>query len=229
MPVSRGVGVHRDGKDGTTPQEHRLAMAGLIAENDRGKPRAGLLAPSSETIVATDSNGMFVYVLPLQAVITRDQDGGVYTPTTQGWEEVHLKPAPASGSRWDLIWIKQNDKAKGDKDNTAVLGFTDGTPAASPVKPYAKVPDGALVLAEMRIYAGTNNTAQSPNTLVQTWRHTATRGAPIPVRNETELAEITTSPTSGHMVKRLDLPGKPIMSWNGSSWSPPGPDRKSVV
>lgn len=221
MVVNRGVGVRQLQTIGTTPKEHRIVIAGLVAENAPGVPRSGLLGPSTSNIVKPRAN-MSYDILPCNAIIARSQDEGVYTPSLTGITNEPTIAAPSAGSRWDLVWIKQNDPEKGDTDggnppkqiNTATTGVTVGDAAASPTRPENRVPAGALILSEHRIFAGTTATNQSPNTSTQRWRYTAARGAPIPVRNQAELSEV--QPYTGMRSERLDLGLQ--CSWDGARW-----------
>lgn len=221
MVANRGVGVRQLSTTGTTPKEHRLTIAGMMAENAPGTPRSGLLNPASANIVYPKAN-MSYDVLACAAVILRDQDEGVYTPTTTGVTNVPTGNAPSSGSRWDIVWIKQNDPEKQDNDganppvnlNTAIVRVTQGQAAASPVKP--SIPAGAYALSEHQIFSGTTATNASPNTSRQVWRYTVPRGAPIPVRNVAERDEIT--PATGQQVQRVDVGPTVREVWSGDSW-----------
>lgn len=215
MTVNRGPGVAPIAGVGTTTVEHRLQLAGLYAENAPGVPRSGVLAQANATLV-TPRSDMSWDVSPMAAVISRTAGEGVYTPTLTGTTNVPTDPAPGSNSRWDLLYFKQNDQAKGDPDNAAVIDVIKGTALASPSKPYGSVPDGGLVLAEARIFAGTTGTNGGSNTTAQVWLHTATRGAPIPVRNTTERGALTVF--DGLQVERLDLPGVPTETRAGGAW-----------
>lgn len=225
MTAFRGPGVRQIGAVGTTPKEHRLAIAGQYAENAPGVPRSGLLVQAATNVVTpTAATGTLTYsVAPLAAVIARTVGEGVYTPTTTGATTVNTGAAPASGSRWDLIWIKQNDQEKGDADNQAVLGVTQGTAAATPARPTGSVPAGGMVLAEARIFSGTASTTASPNTVTQVVAMTAARGAAIPLRDATDRATIT-APYPGMPSIRLDLNGTPVHVWDAarSRWTGPG-------
>jgi hypothetical protein len=216
MTVNRGPGVAPIAGVGTTTLEHRLMLAGLYAENAPGVPRSGVLAQATTALVVPRNDGMSWDVMALESVINRTASEGVYTPTTTGTTNVTTTAAPATDSRWDLLYLKQNDTAKGDADNQAILGVIQGTAAASPSKPTGSLPSGAMVLAESRIFATTTALQEGSNTTAQVWRHTAARGAAIPVRDATERAEITT-PALGQQVKRLDQNGR-IETWNGTVW-----------
>lgn len=217
MTVNRGPGVSVNAGVGTTTLEHRLQLAGQYAENAPGVPRSGVLAQAAAVLV-TGKATMAYDIGPAAVVISRTAGEGVYTPTLTGTTTVTTSAAPASGSRWDLVWIKQNDVAKGDADNLAVVGVTSGTSGATPTKPTASVPTGAYVLAEAQIFSGTTGTSGGSNTLTQVWRHTAARGGIIPVRNVGELAEITV-PARGMAASRLDLPEAPVAIFDGTNWS----------
>lgn len=218
MTVNRGPGVAKNGAVGVTTVEHRLQLAGQYAESAPGVPRSGVMAQGTTVLVAARGD-MSYDIGPCQAVISRTDSEGVYTPTLTGTTNVPTDDAPASNSRWDLIYIKQNDMAKGDADNLAVVGVVKGTAAAAPAKPTGDLPAGALLMAEARIFAGTTATNGGSNTVSQSWRHTAARGAPIPVRNIAERGEIT--PSNGVSVRRLDLPGRPVEHGDGSGWVQP--------
>lgn len=220
MTVNRGPGVRQIGAIGTTPKEHRLALAGQYAENSPGMPRSGLLVQAATNVVTpTAATGTLTYsVAPVAAVIARTVGGGVYTPTTTGNTSLNTGAAPASGSRWDLIWVKQNDQEKGDADNEAVLGVTQGIAGATPARPSGSVPAGAMVLAEAQIFSGTASTTAAPNTMTQLSAITAARGAPVPVRDSTDQATITV-PGLGMQVIRLDLQGPQLKTYNGTDWT----------
>jgi len=226
MTVNRGPGVAINAGVGVTTLEHRLQLAGLYAENAPGVPRTGVLANGATVLVFARAD-MSWDVVPFQSVINRTASEGVYTPTVTGTVNVPTTAAPVTDSRWDLLYIKQNDVAKGDADNLAVLGVVQGVVAASPSKPTGSLPSGAMVLSESRIFAGTTGTNVGSNTTAQVWRHTAARGAPIPVRNATERGEIT--PGDGTTVRRLDLAGRPLQAWDGSNWLSGSPERIAVT
>lgn len=214
MTVNRGLYVPLNGDLGTTPVEARLAMAGMVAENAPGVPRQGLLFQSAASVVQGTS-GMQYAISPCHPVVTRGADDGVYIFTLTGTTLVNTTVAPGSGSRWDLIFVKQNDTTKGDADNLPVVGVVQGVASSTPAKPYASVPSGAYVLAEAQVNAGALTTNGAGVTITQMWRHTAMRGAAIPVRNTTERNEITGF--TGAKVTRLDYRGMEQV-FTGSGW-----------
>lgn len=220
MTVNRGPGVAPIAGVGTTTVEHRLQLAGLYAENAPGVPRSGVLGQATDQLVTARAD-MSYDVDPAALVISRTAAEGVYTPTLAGTTNVATGAAPGTNSRWDLIYIKQNDQAKGDADNAAVIGVQQGTAAATPTKPTGDLPAGAYVIAEARIFAGTTGTSGGSNTISQAWRHTAARGARINIRSATERAEITT-PAKGLEILRTDLnqvdAAGTVERWNGTTW-----------
>ncbi|MEW9874042.1 hypothetical protein [Arthrobacter sp. HS15c] len=215
MTVNRGPGVAPIAGVGTTTVEHRLQLAGLYAENAPGVPRSGVLGQATDQLVIGKAD-MSYDVSPAALVISRTAAEGVYTPTLTGTTNVATGAAPGTNSRWDLIYVKQNDQAKGDADNDAVIGVQQGTAGASPTKPTGSLPAGAYVIAEARIFAGTTGTSGGSNTITQVWRHTAARGAAFTIRNSTERAEIT-SPAQGQEIDRRDTGRRE--KWNGTRWA----------
>lgn len=218
MGIKRGLFVRQIGTApdaiGTTPQEARLAIAGLLAENTPGSPRQGLLHQASATPV-TGAATMTYTVSPINPVLVRSANDGVYLPTLTGVTTVGTLDAPASGSRIDLIWVKQNDGDRGDADNTAVLGVTQGDAAPIPIRPNISVPAGAYVLASKVVAAGETNTLIGAPVL-QEWVHTVARGAVIPVKNAADQAAVAPGP--GISVRRLDLPQTPTFTGDGTKW-----------
>lgn len=214
MTANRGLFVALNGDIGTTPSEARLALAGLIAENAPGAPRSGLLFQSATSVVSGTS-GMSYNLAACHPVVSRTAGDGVYVFSLTGTTSIGTTVAPATGSRWDLIFVKQNDTSKGDADNLPIVGVVQGTAASTPTKPYASVPEGAYVLAEAQVSAGATATNGAGVTISQVWRHTALRGEPIPVRTASERGEITAF--KGARVQRLDYGGME-QTFDGSKW-----------
>ncbi|UDL14626.1 minor tail protein [Arthrobacter phage KeAlii] len=201
MTANRGLFIRNVGSVGTTPIEGRLALAGLVFENSPGNPRSGLLDQRATTVVSGTAN-MSYDVAPCTPVISRAAGEGVYVFTLTGTSNVPTTAAPATGSRYDLIYVKQNDVDKGDPDNNAIVSVLQGTAAASPTKPYASLPDGAYVLAEALVQSGATATNTASVTITQVWKYTVLRGTPLPVRNKAERDEITGA--RGMEIIRLD-------------------------
>jgi hypothetical protein len=232
MAANRGLFVRSTGtaptKVGTTPIESRLALAGLVAENSPGAPRSGVLAQTADNpaLVTANASSMVYGIAPFEAVINRSAAEGVYILTVSGTTNVATDPSPGTGSRWDIIYIKQNDTDKGDANNLPVLDVAKGTAATSPTKPG--IPTGAMALAEARIYAATTGTSGGTNTLTQLFNWTAARGAPIPVKSLADRQTIT-GPMVGQAVIRLDCEGflqrytnsgNTVSGWEYESWRP---------
>lgn len=217
MTANRGLFVRQDANGlGTQPVEARRAIAGLLCEDAPGVPRVGLLNPST-AVPLTGTTTMSYTLAPVQVVTNRAADEGVYLYSFTGTTTVATTAAPGTGSRWDLIYVKQNDVEKGDANNLAVLGVVQGTAAANPAKPYADARlVGATVLAEALVPAGATRT--DALTITQVWNHMVARGVPIPVRNDTERNALTGRP--GLQVSRLDQ-ASALETWmSAGTWSP---------
>lgn len=218
MTANRGLFVKQVGTAptavGTTPQEARLALAGLVFHDSAGVPRSGVLDPQSHTLVG-GTGTMSYNVFGHHPVIRRATDDGVYMPTFTGTTAVATDPAPGSGSRYDLIWVKQNDTDKGDPDNLAYAGVTVGISGTTPGKPTASVPEGALVLAEALVQTLAPSTNSGLVTITQVFPYTTTRGGILTVRDGTDRATIT--PGEGTQVRRRDL-FSTIETYRNGAW-----------
>lgn len=201
MAGSKGLFVRQNGAVATTPVEARRALGGIFLRNSTTAPRTGLL--NAPDIVVSATAGWSYSVAPINPVINRAADDGAYVFTFEGNTVVSTDASPGTDSRWDLIYVKHNDVEKGDPDNLPVLGVVKGLASASPAKPTGSLPNGALVIAEARIYAGSTSTQHASNTLSQVFPYTALAGAPVKVRNKTERDSIGV-PVRGQQVIRMD-------------------------
>lgn len=181
MAVRRGLHVRKDAVAGTSPEDARLAQAGLVTGAGDLAVVPGVLSGCvvSGTAGWTYSIGAGHYVTTRGAsdgAVFGTVDGATVAPPTGT-----VAVAPATGSRYDLIWVMQRDVDEGDADSQAVTGVTSGTASGSPSKPYGSVPAGALVLAEARVYAGAPQTSDALVTITQVAAPVAARGGVVPV------------------------------------------------
>lgn len=214
MTAQRGTYVTPTaGGVGTTAQQARLSQAGLLTRDGDLGIRPGVLSG----LTVTGTAGWYYNVSAGHAATTRGATDGAALPTVDGVTATPtVAAAPASGSRFDLVWIRQNDLDAGDADNDAVLGVTQGDASGSPARPYGLVPADALVLYEAELHAGAANTADPLVTITDVRTFTTTRGAPIPV---TSLAQRNALPAiPGLEAKRMDLAGCPVERYDGASW-----------
>lgn len=217
MTTNRGLFVPLFGTPpsavGTTPAQGRLALSGLLAENAPGAPRSGVLVPSDPILVTGSGAGMTYDVKPFPVAINRATEEGVYLFTVTGLTPAPTTAAPASGSRIDVIYVKQNDPSKGDPDNQAVVGVVQGA-ASGGTPAVPAVPTGALAIAQATV--GANITTASQASIVMVYPYTAARGAVITVRSLADRNTIT-DPAEGQRVLRLDR-NNHIQEWNGTAW-----------
>lgn len=200
----------------TSPTEARLAAAGLLAPGAGGIDfRPGALYGPGNPLGVTGTGSMTYSVAAGHFAASRGTSLGVYLACNDAAATVSTGAAPGSGSRYDLIWIRQPDAEQGDADSVAVIGVTQGTSSGSPTKPYGSVPAGALVLAESLVASGatsTNDVAHVTITQVAAW--TAARGALVPVRSQTERDALTLFESL--TVWRLDVHA--LETYTGTAW-----------
>lgn len=123
--------------------------------------------------------------------------------------------ADATYARKDIVYIQVNDSSAGDGSgelNADVL-YLEGVASASPVQP---------VLPARSFYVGTINVpvagGGSPTVTLNPARYAAA-GAPLPVYSSAE-RDLIPDKYDGLSVKRLDLQGRPIETWDaaGATW-----------
>lgn len=225
MAGRRGLFVRKDATAGTGPQDARLALAGLMTSAGDLAVVPGILSGCVVEGTATMeySVGAGHYVTTRGA-----SDGGVAGSVDGVTLTGAVAAAPASGSRYDLIWVRQNDVDAGDANSQAVVGVTSGSSSGSPSKPYGSVPVGALVLAEARVYATATATLDANVTITRVAPGVAARGGIIPVPNATVRDALATAmtPTSARplYVHRADAGAGLELEYtvNGSLWRPVG-------
>lgn len=221
MTATRGLFVRQTGAApnaiGTTPLEARLAMAGLVHELSPGVPRSGIMTQSTAQLVTASTTDMSYNVAPCNPVVSRTAAEGVYMFSLTGTTNVGTDAAPGTGSRYDLIYVRQHDPDKGDADNLPEIGVVRGqSSTGTPTKPYSNVPAGGYVLAEAQIFSGTSSTSGGSNTISQVWGYQAARGAILPVLSLADRNAIT-APRVGTQVRRLDR-NNHVQEWNGTAW-----------
>lgn len=190
MAGRRGLFVRKDATAGTGPQDARLAIAGLVTG-------AGDLAATPGVISGCVVSGMAAWTYSVSAghyVTTRGGSDGVVVGAVDGATTTDaVSAAPASGSRWDLIWVRQRDVDAGDADSQPVVNVTSGSSGGSPTKPYGSVPVGALVLAEAQVSAGATQTAHASVVITPVAVRVAARGGVVPVASASARAALATA------------------------------------
>jgi len=148
MTFTYGLFVRPDDNKGTTPAEARLAMEGLITQPGVLK---GLVVSGTPTWTYRVNAGSYVVAHPGgSGYIVGANDGTVDVPTA---------PAPATGSRIDVIYVMHHDVEQGDPDSAPVVSVAQGAVSGTPAAPA--LPDGALELARHRVDAGDTGTQNS--------------------------------------------------------------------
>lgn len=213
MAGRRGLFVRKDGSAGTSPQGARLALAGLVTPSGDLGVIPGVF---SGCIVSGNSDWTYT-VSAGHFQTTRGASDGVAVAANDGATLTSaVATAPATGSRWDLIWIRQRDIDNGDADSTVVVGVTSGTSGGSPTKPYGSVPAGALVLAEAQVAAGATQTAHANVTIAQVAARVAARGGIISLPNSAAATAMLGAGSTSYP-QYGDLDGVLVRS-DGTTW-----------
>lgn len=201
--------------------DHRLSIAGMIAASGTTPAaRTGVMwGPGSTALITgTSATGtMTVNVLAHHWVTSRATGDGVYLGTKETSTTVNIAAAPGTNSRIDVVYSKENDSASTispDGSTGELYGVVTGTAAVSPTKPA--IPVGAVEIGTVTVAAGATNTAGAGVTIATTAALTVARGAPIPVRNQTERDALTTY--AGLTVNRLDTGKWEIRNPGNTAW-----------
>lgn len=216
MPGRRGLFVRKDASAGTSPQDARLALAGLVAPDGDLAALPGVLSGC----VASGTSGWTYSVSKGHYVVTRGESDGVVVGSIDGATSTNtVAAAPASGSRWDLIWVRQADTDSGDSDSAVTVGATSGVSGGSPSKPYGSVPAGALVVAEALVSAGATQTSSASVVITQVARRTVARGGILPVTTTQRTATVATPGTVVYDTTLNQLvPATSAGAWDEGAW-----------
>jgi hypothetical protein len=190
----------------TDAQEARLALGGLIAALGPAAldVRTGVMnGPGATALVTgTSSTGpMTVSIGPHYWVTSRGSSNGPYLGVLAAAQAVSIGAAPGSGTRVDVVWVKQQDNTPGVPTPDVVApsplyGVTPGTPTKQPI------PVGAEELATVAVSAGATRTTDGTVVITQTARITAARGGIVLVKTQAERVALTGWP--GLQVIELD-------------------------
>lgn len=144
----------------TTPQDARLALASLLTG-------PGIL--NGFSVSGSSSGPNMKYLVTAGAVATQRgtlSADGLYLWTNDGTFTADSgAPAPASGSRYDVIYAlaRNANDGFGDANSDPIIGVQVGTASSTPSVPA--VPTGALVLAQSLVASGSANAAAGTVTI----------------------------------------------------------------
>lgn len=196
MTAFRGLFVRKDSTRGTTPIEARRALAGLLHRTSSGAPRQGLLSP-----VQVVGTGGWAYSVPAAWWVTsRGLADGVVLAGSDGVVSVPTDPAPASGSRIDVIYVLHRDVDRADANSESIIAVAVGVASGTPTAPT--IPAGAMEIARATVASTNANTLAA--TITQTAPYTGLAGAEIVVPfGQGEFAARIPSPPDGLRVHSL--------------------------
>lgn len=213
MPISRSI-VRAAGAPlvGTSPTETRLALAAFVsrAASAAWGARPGVLWGGAVSGTA----GWAYNVAPAALITTRGALEGVYPSANTGVSSVPTDPAPASGSRIDIVYALQQDTDVGDLGNAALLGVAIGAASGAPTPP--SIPAGALELGRNTMTSTATTTASAGNTITSTAPFTALAGGVYEVPTVASLTRIV-SPGNLDLAR---VGTDDLYIYRGGSWKP---------
>lgn len=160
----------------------RLMDAELFLRNPDGSVRTGILQTAAiGGNIVSGTGTMAVAIASADFVTSRSANDGAYRLSNVGVINVTLTGAPASNSRYDVVYVKQNDSTAGDTSNDPVFDKVTGTAAATPSVPA--VPTGALAIATILVPASVTSTNANGVFITTIAQYTSVVGGTIQYRS----------------------------------------------
>ena len=195
----------------------RKGLAGLIVRDTAGVARAGIF-PRHTNALVTSRADMLLNIAAFEGVSVRG--GGPLFMANDGIaQSPALAAAPASNSRIDVLYFKQNENGyNGFADGliTPVFGVVTGTAAASPTKPSIAGIAGATELATVTIPSTATATNSSGVVITQTFAYTAAAGGAVHFRTNAAL-QAETALIDG--TRGYDMSNSRSYIWADGKWS----------
>lgn len=216
MTARHGIFVSGASAGVTAPAEARLALQGLLTGPGILTGCAVAGSSSGPNMQYTVAAGVLATSRNFAAGVAGSTADGLYLWANDGSVTVtSATPAPGSGTRYDLIYALHpnafTSDGFGDATSNPTFAVQVGTAGSTPVKPYASLPAGAMVLAESHV--GTSIANASLATIVTVVPNTASAGGVLPC---TSSATYPASPYEGMAIYDQALNGE--LTYNGSSW-----------
>lgn len=122
--------------------------------------------------------------------------------------------ADATNPRKDIVYIQVNDSSAGDGSGalTADVLYLAGTPAVDPAAPALPARSFLVGTISVPVSGGGD-----PSVVLNPARYVAA-GADLPVAGTVE-RDALPGKFDGLTVRRMDLPGRPVETWDGAKWA----------
>lgn len=198
----------------------RLGMAALLATSgasslDVATGVVGGPGDPLRVIGTSDVGPMRVSVAAGHFVGSKAASNGPYIGCNDAPSLVDIAAAPASGSRYDRVWIRQRDAqaiVSPDADTAAEVGVTTGVSGTSPTEP--SIPTGAVELALVQVNAGATATNGAGVTITDRRKWTGLRGGILVVPQQ---ADLPATGWDGEFAVTLDT--FRVWVWRSGAWA----------
>ncbi|MEO7018350.1 MAG: hypothetical protein ABI067_17720 [Leifsonia sp.] len=210
MVAHSGLFVAPTSGVGASPTDARLALAGLIGVVPQ-LVQGGVVFQVSTAMQIQVGASVWQLPDPTNALAT-------FLAATDG-AFLNFAAGPSTGSRIDLIAVKQNNPENGDADSRANIVILPGTAGAPGVPPA--VPAGYFRWADIAVPTNAANAAACTVTV-----HTPTTFAPPDLLSTSQaLLNTVTGVTGQHATVRGDatLANNGDYTWNGTLWAKSAP------
>lgn len=184
----------------TSTTSARKNLAGLIACDASGNPRAGVLAPATALVSARADMNVDIAVFRAVAV----QFGGAILLSNDGVIQLPSPlVSPASGKNFYVVYAKQNESTSPgtDANNNTIVGAALSTSSFAAAR--GALPTGAVELGTVQMPSGKTATNASGVTITPTFQFTASADGVVGLRSQAEQDAWT--PPDGAIAYRVDL------------------------
>lgn len=158
-----GGGVYTLARNNARDIRQGLLGSRIATNGGPFTPRVGVIPTTRSTgpsgvysdfqVVGQGSPNTTVTIKAGRAIVIRTGEGPYIVTMTQD-QNITMSAANGTNPRWDVIWIKQYDKAAfpADPQHGPWIGVTEGDPAGSPTVPA--IPTDAVEITRIRRAAG---------------------------------------------------------------------------
>ncbi|ROR81134.1 hypothetical protein SAMN06295974_0359 [Plantibacter flavus] len=161
--------------------EHAAILAGLVAKNTSGVPRAGVL-PRHTNALVTARPDMRVNVLPMELVHVKE--GARFAALTETID-VAIPNPPSANTQYNIVAYVGTDQQITGIASTSNFVVIPGTPSADPYDPA--LPDAAIPIARVAVPSTATATNSAGVVITPLHPFTAAAGGTMLFRSTSEM------------------------------------------
>jgi hypothetical protein len=197
-----------------TSDEHASILAGMVAKNTSGVPRAGVF-PRHTNALVTARPDMRVNVLPMELVHVKE--GARFAALTESIDVVIPNP-PSANTQYNIVCYVGTDEKLTGVASTSDFVVIPGTPSATPSDPA--LPNAAVPIARVAVPSTATATNSAGVVITSLHPFTAMAGGVLLFRSTSE-RDLWVAP-AGQLASVMG--SRSLFVSNGSNWASSGVD-----